>query len=98
MTERCRIIAFGNHPGVEKFPEIILGNRKTFFFKTVYRFPQSFISRFNPTYGLANAVTRAAQDVESYDRSTDMESIGYKVLGMSATAWKRLNAASKRVA
>ena len=49
-------------------------------------------------YGLANAVTRAAQDVDSYDRSTDMESIGYKVLGMSATAWKRLNAASKRAA
>ena len=42
-------------------------------------------------YGLSNAITRAAQDVESYDRSTEMESIGYTVLGMSD--WQRLNAA-----
>lgn len=41
-------------------------------------------------YGLANAVTRAAQDVESYDRSTAMESIGYTMLGMSKAAWDRL--------
>lgn len=46
-------------------------------------------------YGLANAVTRAAQDVESYDRSTAMESIGYTILGMSREKWNRLNAASK---
>lgn len=45
-------------------------------------------------YGLANAITRTAQDVESYDRSTDMESIGYTILGMSRTAWNRLNAVS----
>lgn len=43
-------------------------------------------------YGLANAVTRAAQDVESYDRSTAMESIGYSILGMSREKWNRLNA------
>lgn len=43
-------------------------------------------------YGLANAVTRAAQDVESYDRSTAMESIGYNILGMSREKWNRLNA------
>ena len=45
-------------------------------------------------YGLANAVTRAAQDVESYDRSTAMESIGYSILGMSKTQWNRLQQAS----
>ena len=45
-------------------------------------------------YGMANAVTRAAQDCESYDRSTDMESIGYTILGMSGSAWSRLNNAS----
>lgn len=44
-------------------------------------------------YGLANAVTRAAQDVESYDRSTDMESVGYTVLGMSRDRWNKLNSA-----
>jgi len=42
-------------------------------------------------YGLSNAVTRTAQDVESYDRSTDMESIGYTLLGMSRESWNRLN-------
>lgn len=42
-------------------------------------------------YGLSNAITRAAQDVESYDRSTDMESIGYSVLNMPRRQWIRLN-------
>lgn len=45
-------------------------------------------------YGLANAVTRAAQDVESYDRSTELESAGYTILGMSRERWNRLNAVS----
>lgn len=31
-------------------------------------------------WGLANAVTRTAQDVESYDRSTELESIGWQIL------------------
>lgn len=42
-------------------------------------------------YGLANAVTRAAQDVRSYDRSTELESLGYSILTMSNSAWHRLN-------
>ena len=33
-------------------------------------------------YGLANAVTRFSQDVESYDRATKLEEIGYKVMTM----------------
>ena len=45
-------------------------------------------------YGMANAVTRFAQDVDSYDRSTEMESIGYDILGMSPAKWNRLNAVS----
>lgn len=45
-------------------------------------------------YGFSNAVTRAAQDVESYDRSTDLEAIGYTILGMSADKWNSLNAMS----
>ena len=40
-------------------------------------------------YGLANAVTRAAQDVESYDRSTALESIGYSMLAMDGKSWER---------
>lgn len=31
-------------------------------------------------WGLGNAVTRTAQDVESYDRSTELESIGYQIM------------------
>lgn len=45
-------------------------------------------------YGLANAVTRAAQDVESYDRSTAMESIGYSMLSMDGKSWKRYQEAA----
>lgn len=44
-------------------------------------------------YGLANAVTRHAQDVESYDRSTELEAIGYRVLTMPPAVWRRINAA-----
>lgn len=43
-------------------------------------------------YGLSNAVTRAAQDVDSYDRSTDLESAAYTILGMGRERWERLNA------
>lgn len=44
-------------------------------------------------YGMANAVTRAAQDVPSYDRSTALESVGYEILSMGQREWNRLNAA-----
>ena len=33
-------------------------------------------------YGLSNAVTRHSQDVESYDRASELESIGYSILTM----------------
>jgi hypothetical protein len=45
-------------------------------------------------YGLANATTRYAQDVQSYDRSTTLESVGYDILGISATKWNNLQKAS----
>ncbi len=38
-------------------------------------------------YGLANAVTRHAQDVKSYDRSTELETTGYKIMTMSPALW-----------
>ena len=43
-------------------------------------------------YGLSNAVTRASQDVESYDRATELEAIGWKVATMPAAQWKEINA------
>jgi len=42
-------------------------------------------------YGLSNAVTRHSQDVKSYDRATELESIGYNILSMPARQWNRLN-------
>lgn len=41
-------------------------------------------------YGLANAVTRQAQDVESYDRSTELEATGYEIITMAPSLWRRM--------
>lgn len=41
-------------------------------------------------YGLANAVTRAAQDVESYDRSTELEYAGAAVIELPKSQWKHV--------
>lgn len=42
-------------------------------------------------YGLSNAITRASQDVESYDRATTLEGIGWQVATMPKTQWKEIN-------
>ena len=42
-------------------------------------------------YGLSNAITRASQDVESYDRATALEAIGWNVATMPAAQWKEIN-------
>ena len=42
-------------------------------------------------YGLSNAVTRFSQDVENYDRATELESIGFDILSMDRQHWNRLN-------
>ena len=42
-------------------------------------------------YGLSNAITRASQDVESYDRANTLEGIGWQVAAMPAAQWKELN-------
>lgn len=41
-------------------------------------------------YGLFNAVTRTAQDIESYDRATEFEAIGGKVIELPKRDWERL--------
>ena len=46
-------------------------------------------------YGFANATTRYAQDVHSYDRSTALESIGYDIMGMGQRKWNNLNKAEE---
>ena len=42
-------------------------------------------------YGLSNAITRASQDVESYDRATSLEGIGWQVATMPETQWREIN-------
>lgn len=49
-------------------------------------------------YGFSNAVTRYAQDVGSYDRSTELEAIGYNILTMPARKWQTLQAVEASVA
>lgn len=43
-------------------------------------------------YGLSNAVTRYSQDVESYDRATALEGIGWQMATMGQRKWKEMNA------
>lgn len=43
-------------------------------------------------YGLTNAITRASQDVDSYDRASALESIGWQVATMPEAQWKEINA------
>lgn len=49
-------------------------------------------------YGFANATTRFAQDVGSYDRSTALEAIGYNILGMTQRQWNKLQSIEKAAA
>ena len=42
-------------------------------------------------YGLSNAITRASQDVDSYDRATALEGIGWQVATMELAQWKEIN-------
>ena len=42
-------------------------------------------------YGLSNAITRASQDAESYDRATALEGIGWQVAAMPYQQWKEMN-------
>ena len=41
-------------------------------------------------FGLSNAITRFSQDVESYDRATELETLGGEVIAMSVRDWRAL--------
>lgn len=45
-------------------------------------------------WGMLNAVTRYAQDIEDYDRSMEMESIGGKVLTLKPNQWEQVKEAA----
>lgn len=41
-------------------------------------------------YGVMNAVTRTAEDSPSYDRATELEAMGGRVLDLNQDAWRRI--------
>ena len=41
-------------------------------------------------YGLVNAVTHYSQDVEDYDRATEFEALGGKLIELAPGDWKEL--------
>lgn len=41
-------------------------------------------------YGLANSATRYSQDVECYDKATELETVGYEILAMHHKTWADL--------
>jgi hypothetical protein len=45
-------------------------------------------------YGLMNAITRAAEDLESYDRATDLETIGGALIDLPSADWTRIAVAA----
>ena len=45
-------------------------------------------------YGMFNAVTRYAQDVDSYDRASDLEVVGGKVLELKPRQWENVRLAA----
>ena len=49
-------------------------------------------------YGLANAVTRHSQDVESYDRASKLEEIGYQIITMSPALFQHINQTARMAA
>lgn len=41
-------------------------------------------------YGLMNAITRTAEDIENYDRATEFEAMGPRLLELPANDWRRI--------
>lgn len=48
-------------------------------------------------YGVLNAVTRTAEDAASYDRATELEALGGKLIHLPAADWKSLNREAEHV-
>jgi hypothetical protein len=52
---------------------------------------ENFISnRDYSIWGLANAITQSAQSLSDYDRSTELETVGYRVMTMEKPVYKML--------
>lgn len=46
-------------------------------------------------WGLSNAITRFSQDVESYDRATELEGVGGRVITLPPSEWREIAEATK---
>ena len=46
----------------------------------------------------ADAVTRHSQDVESYDRASKLEEIGYQIITMSPDLFRHINQVTRMAA
>jgi hypothetical protein len=44
-------------------------------------------------YGLVNAVTRTAEDVSSYDRATELEAAGWRLVNLGLRDWQSISEA-----
>lgn len=49
-------------------------------------------------WGLANAITRAAADVDSYDRATELERLGGDVAVLTARGWENITEKGAKIA
>jgi len=49
-------------------------------------------------YGLINAVTRTAEDLDSYDRATEFERLGGKLIELPRTEWREISTAGEKKA
>ena len=45
-------------------------------------------------YGMANALTRTSQDIEDYDRATEFERLGGKVINLPQKEWQEVSLAA----
>jgi hypothetical protein len=46
-------------------------------------------------FGMLNAVTRTAEDIDSYDRASELERLGSSVLYLPASTWREVATANK---
>lgn len=85
----------GKEPVQDPFTTVEkLGKRQGFSVEEQKSVLSNLLGHEEPTkLGLSNAVTRAAQEVESYDRATEMEYMGAEILFMPQREWKEIVAA-----
>ena len=65
---------------------VIIGFRIGDIYPEMFTFEKGDLSGF----GLVNAVTHYSQDVDDYDRATDFEALGGKLIELAPTEWKGL--------